>query len=64
MICRWAAAFKDADDSLQRVRDAGRVHGRQHQMARFRRRQRRGDGLVIAHFADDNHVRVLAQDVD
>jgi hypothetical protein len=57
-------AFEHADDPLQRVRDVGRVHGGQHEVARFRRRQRRGHGLMIAHFAHHDHVRVLPQHVD
>ena len=58
------AAFKHTDDALQRVGNIRRVHRGQHEMAGFRRRQRGGNRLVIAHFADDNHVRVLPQDVD
>ena len=34
---------------------------RQRQVARFRNAQGRFDGLQIAHFTDEHHVRILAQ---
>ena len=41
--------------------DIGRVHARQHQMSRLRRRQRDPHRLGIAHLADDDDVGRLAQ---
>ena len=58
------AAFEDADDAFQGMGDVGRMHGGQNEVTGFGRGQRGGDGLVIAHFADDDDVGVLAQDVD
>jgi len=37
------------------------VQGREHEVARLGRRQRRLDRLVVAHLADENDVGVLAQ---
>ena len=42
-----------------------RVHGvqrREHEVARLGRAQGGVDGLLVAHLADQDHVRVLAQD--
>ena len=55
------AALEDSRDALQRVRHVRRMHRRQHQMPRLRRRQHRGDGFGVPHFAHDDDVRVLAQ---
>src|SRR5579872_1512033 len=48
----------DAVDGLSRVR---RVQGRKHEVPGFGDRQGGGDGVHVAHFADQHHVRVFAQ---
>src|SRR5205823_849534 len=57
-------AVEDAGDSLECVRDVGRMQRSQNQMAGFGGGEGGGDGFVIAHLADDDHVRVLAQHVN
>jgi hypothetical protein len=37
------------------------VQGAEHQVAGFGRRQRQADGFQVAHFADQDDVRVFAQ---
>src|SRR3954471_18737710 len=53
----------DVDDTLDRLR---RVHGvkrREDQVTGFRSGDRRPDRFQVAHFADQDHVRVLTQRV-
>ena len=52
---------KDGDDALDGFRGIERVQGGEDQVAGFRRQQSSGDGFQVAHFAHQNHVRVLAQ---
>ena len=52
---------KDVDDAVDRPLGAGGVQRAEHQVAGFGRGDGRLDRLQVAHFADQNHVRVLAQ---
>ena len=49
------------DDARDGLGGIERVQGGEHEVSGLGRRQRRLDGLQIAHFADQDHVRVLAQ---
>ena len=55
------AALEDSRDALQRVRHVRRMHRRQHEMARFRRDESRFDRFKIAHFANENDIRILTK---
>ena len=52
---------EDVDDAVDRLRRALRVQGREDEVAGLGRRQRGRDRLEVAHLADEDHVRVLAQ---
>ena len=52
---------KRVHDAVHRARRARRVQRGEHQVAGFRRRDRRLHRLQVAHFAHEDHVRVLAQ---
>ena len=52
---------KDVHDAVDGLGSAGRVQGAQHQMAGLRGGERELDGLPVAEFADQDHVRVFAQ---
>ena len=58
------AAFEDADDAFQGVGDVGGMHGGEDEVAGFSGGEGGLDGFVIAHFADEDDVGVLAEDVD
>ena len=49
------------DDPIHGARGAGRVQRRENKVARLRGGDRRLHRLQVAHFADENHVRVLPQ---
>jgi hypothetical protein len=53
----------EREDALDRLRRVDRVQRREHQVARLGRVEGGGDGLGIAHLADQDHVRALAQRV-
>src|SRR6266705_5789442 len=50
---------EDRDNTLNRFRGVESVQSGKNQVAGFRGEQRRGNGFEVAHFADQNHVRVL-----
>ena len=50
---------EQGDQALDRHRRVGRVDGGEHQVARVGGPQRGRDGVGVAHFADQDHVRVL-----
>jgi len=52
---------EDGDDAVDRLRGIQRVQGGEHEMARLGGQQGGLDCLVVAHLADQNHVRILAQ---
>ncbi len=52
---------EDVDDAVDRRRGALRVQRREDQVARLGGGQRGADGLEVAHLAEEDHVRVLAQ---
>ena len=52
---------KDVDDAVDRRRRALRVQRPEDEVARLGRGQRGRDRLEVAHLADEDHVRVLAQ---
>src|SRR5216683_689340 len=52
---------EDRDNTLNRFRGVEGVQRGKHQVAGFRGQQRRGNGFEVAHFADQDHVRVLTQ---
>src|SRR5277367_709384 len=52
---------KDSDDALNGFRRVEGVQGGQHQVAGFGGQDGGGDGFQVAHFADQDDVRVLAQ---
>ncbi len=54
---------EDAEDALDGLDGVGRVQGREHEMAGLGGRQGGGDGLQVAHLADDHDVGVLPEDV-
>jgi hypothetical protein len=49
------------DDPVDRLGGRARVQRAEHEVARLGGRQRQADGLEVAHFADQDVVRVLAQ---
>src|SRR6185437_15729612 len=49
------------DDAVHRRRRGGGVQGAEHQVPRLRRFERNGDGLEVAHFADQHDVRILTE---
>ena len=49
------------DDTVDGLRRAGGVQGAEHEVARFGGGDGRADGLKVAHFAHEDHVRVLAE---
>ena len=49
------------DDAVDRLRRTLRVQRREDEMTGLGRGQRGRDRLEVAHFADENHVGVLAQ---
>ena len=55
------AGWKDIDDAVDGLRRRGGVQRGEHQMPGFRRGQRQANGLQVAQFADEDHVRVFAQ---
>ena len=57
--CWWAG--KDVDDAVDGRRCRVGVQRAEGQVAGFRDAQRRFDGLQVAHFADQHHVRILTQ---
>ncbi len=52
---------EDADDALDRFRSVNGVQRGIHQVAGFRGFQRHFDGFLVAHFADQDQFRRLAQ---
>src|SRR5438105_325900 len=52
---------KDRDDAVDRLRRVEGVQGGEDQVARLRRQQRGFDRLEVAHFADEDDVRILSQ---
>ena len=52
---------KNVDDAVNGLGRGAGVQGAEHEVAGFRRRQRQANGLQIAHLADQDHVRILAQ---
>src|SRR5713226_5287345 len=52
---------EDRDNTLNRFRRVESMQSRKNQVAGFRGEQRRGNGFQVAHFADQNHIRVLTQ---
>ena len=53
--------LEGADDALDRLRGVDGVQRREHEVAGLGRGQRDFDRLAIAHFADQDHLRRLAQ---
>ena len=52
---------KDGDYALNRFRGVQSVQGGKNQVAGLGREQGCGDGFEVAHFANENHVGILAQ---
>ena len=52
---------EDVDDAVDRLRRVLGMERREDEVAGLRRGQRRADRLHVAHLADEDHVRVLAQ---
>src|SRR6267142_2615897 len=52
---------KDGDDALNRFGGVEGVQGGKHEVAGFGGEQRGGNRFEVAHFADQNHVRVLTK---
>ena len=52
---------EDGDDAVDAFDRVQRVQGGENHVAGFGRVQRGADGFQIAHFADQNHVRILTQ---
>ncbi|ENO74969.1 twitching motility protein PilT [Thauera sp. 63] len=52
---------EDVDDTVDGLGGGRGVQRAEHEVAGFRRGQRQADGLQVAHFAHQDHVRVLAQ---
>ena len=52
---------EDVDDAVDRLRRVLGVQRGEHEVAGFGRGQRGADRLHVAHLADEDHVRVLAQ---
>src|SRR5260370_41185853 len=51
------------DNSVDGRYRAVRMQRRENEVSRFTDRQRGLDGLEVAHFADENDVRILTQDI-
>ena len=51
------AALKDADNAFEGMGDAGGVHRGQNEVAGFRRREGRGDGLEITNLTHRDDIR-------
>src|SRR5207248_7247344 len=49
------------NDALNSFRGVQSMQSRENQMAGFSGQQRGGNGFQVAHFADQNHVRILTQ---
>src|SRR4029077_15576407 len=52
---------KDGDDALNGFRGVESVQGGEHEVASFGGEQGGGDGFEVAHFADEDDVRVLTK---
>ena len=52
---------EEVDDAVDRLGRVDGVQRREHEVAGLGRGQRGVDGLLVAHLADQDHVRVLAQ---
>ena len=50
---------KKAVDAIERMQGVDRMNGRDDQVAGFRGAQRRFDRVAVAHFADDDDVRIV-----
>ena len=53
---------EEVEHAVDRLGGVDRVDRREHEVAGLGGRQRRLDRLLVAHLADQDHVRVLAQD--
>ena len=53
---------EELDEAADRLGGVDRVHRREDEVARLGRLERRLGGLLVAELADQDHVRVLAQD--
>ena len=60
-ICSCWFVGKHVDDAVDRAGGAGGVQRAEHDVARFGRGDGRFDRFQVAHFADEDHVRVLPQ---
>ena len=60
-ICSCWFVGKHVDDAVDRAGRARRVQRAEHDVARFGRGDGRFDRFQVAHFADEDHVRVLPQ---
>ena len=58
LLLRWREDGDDAVDGFDRIQ---RVQGGENHVAGFGGVQRGGDGFQVAHFADQDHVRILTQ---
>src|SRR6267142_2769962 len=58
LLLRWR---KDGDDALNRFRGVKSMQGGKDEVAGFGGEEGRGNGFKVAHFADQNHVRVLTK---
>ena len=58
---RLLVGREDVDDAVDRLRRVLGVQRAEHEVAGLGRGQRRADRLEVAHFADEDHVGVLAQ---
>jgi len=52
---------EDIDEAVDGLRRVGRVKGGEHEVAGFRGGEGDADGVEIAHFGNDDDVRILAQ---
>ena len=59
---RLLVGREEVDDAVDRLRGVDRVQRREHEVAGLGGGQRRVDRLLVAHLADEDDVRVLAQD--
>ena len=57
----WSPASNDADDPLDRLGCVDGVERGEHEVTGLGGRQRDLDGLAVAHLADEDHLRRLAQ---
>ena len=55
------AGRKDVDDAVDGLRRARGVQGAEHQVPGLGRGERERDGFQVAHLADEDDVRILAQ---